>query len=167
MNLFELISEYKKIEGRKSGLLFSGGECMYLVNEKCCKAECEILCLNGICREYSEGFMIIKHGANVTVYEKYQRVLKLREVIVTYRIITDSGDICGVFTGGNEIFPAEIQSSDSRIISLIKHLISGRAEQKYTVLPELRLMQQAMSDGEVRLQENLLSTVKPLRDELN
>lgn len=167
MNWFELISEYNKIEGRKSGLLFSGGECMYLVNEKCGKAKCEILCLNGICREYSEGFLIIKHGANVTVYEKYQRVLKLREVIVTYRIITDSGDICGVFTGGNEVFPAEIQSSDSRIISLIKHLISGRAVQKYTVLPELRLMQQAMAEGEIKLQENLLSTVKPLRDELN
>ena len=111
--------------------------------------------------------MIIKHGANVTVYEKYQRILKLREVIVTYRIITDSGDICGIFTGGNEIFPAEIQSSDSRIILLIKHLISGRAVQKYTVLPELRLMQQAMAEGEMNLQENLLSTVKPLHEELH
>lgn len=167
MNLFELIDEYNKIEGRKSGLLFSSGKCMYLINEKCCKAECGILCLNGICREYSEGFLIIKHGANVTVYEKYQRVLKLREVIVTYRIITDSGDICGVFTGRNEVFPAEIQSSDSRIISLIKHLISGRAEKKYTVLPELRLMQQALAEGEINLQENLLSTVKPLREELH
>ena len=167
MNLFELIDEYNKIEGRKSGLLFSGGECMYLINEKCCKAECGILCLNGICREYSEGFLIIKHGANVTVYEKNQRVLKLREVIVTYRIITDSGDICGVFTGGNEVFPAEIQSSDSRIISLIKHLISGRTVQKYTVLPELRLMQKVMAEGEMNLQENLLSTVKLLRDELH
>lgn len=167
MNLFELIDEYNKIEGRKSGLLFSSGKCMYLINEKCCKAECGILCLNGICREYSEGFLIIKHGANVTVYEKYQRILKLREVIVTYRIITDSGDICGVFTGGNEVFPAEIQSSDSRIISLIKHIISGRAEKKYTVLPELRLMQQALAEGEINLQENLLSTVKPLREELH
>lgn len=167
MNLFELIDEYNKIEGRKNGLLFSSGKCMYLINEKCCKAECGILCLNGICREYSEGFLIIKHGANVTVYEKYQRILKLREVIVTYRIITDSGDICGVFTGGNEVFPAEIQSSDSRIISLIKHIISGRAEQKYTVLLELRLMQQALAEGEMNLQENLLSNVKPLHEELH
>ena len=167
MNLFELIDEYNKIEGRKSGLLFSSGKCMYLINEKCCKAECGILCLNGICREYSEGFLIIKHGANVTVYEKYQRVLKLREVIVTYRIITDSGDICDMFTGGNEVFPAEIQSSDSRIISLIKHLISGRAEQKYTVLLELRLMQQALAEGEMNLQENLLSNVKLLHEELH
>lgn len=166
MNLSELIDEYNKIEGRKSGLLFSSGKCMYLINEKCCKAECGILCLNGICKEYSNGFLIIKHGANVTVYEKYQRVLRLCEAIVTYRITTDSGDICGVFSGGNELFPAEIQFSDSRIISLIKHLISGREDQKYTVTPEMRLMQQVMSDGEIKLHDNLLSAVKPLRNEL-
>lgn len=167
MNLFELIDEYNKIEGRKSGLLFSGGKCMYLINAQCCQAECELLCLNGVCKEYSDGFLIIKNGANFTVYENYRRVLKLREAIVTYRIITDSGDICGIFTGGNEIFPAEIQFSDSRISTLIKHLTAGRADRKYTVLPELRLMQQVLSDGEIKLQENLLSTIKPLCEELH
>lgn len=39
--------------------------------------------------------------------------------------------------------------------------------QKYTVLPELRLMQKAMAEGEMNLQENLLSAVKLLRDELH
>lgn len=140
---------------------------MYLINEQCCQAECELLCLNGVCKEYYNGFLIIKNGANVTVYENYRRVLKLREAIVTYRIITDSGDICGIFTGGNEIFPAEIQFSDSRISTLIQHLTAGRADRKCTVLPEIQLMQQALSDGEIKLQENLLSTIKPFCEELH
>lgn len=150
----KIIKEYMMLTGTKSGIMMTGGKCVYLYNNVCCEAKCRRVLLSSdgdeVFAEYADGLFVSRCGEKFTAYKNERRLLGVRECIVLYEVPLENDPLYGVFLGGAELTLADAHFTDGRIAELIDRLLTGSHCADKAVVEEFRALEEAVRTGEIR-----------------
>lgn len=154
MDKSDIMKEYMKLTGTKSGFMMTGGKCIYLYNGVCCEAKCRRVLLRSdndeVFAEFAEGLFVSRCGAKFTAYRDSRRLLGVRECIALYEIPFENDPLYGVFSGGTEFTLADAHFTDGRIAELIDRLLVGNHDTGTVVGEEFKALDEAVRTGEVK-----------------
>lgn len=168
MEIYELLENYSAITETKSGFLMTYGKCVYLYNNVCCEATCLRVLLKAdntdILTEYADDLFISRSADKLTAYRNNRRLLKVRELIILYKIPFDDGCLHGVLAYEKDKRLMDAHFTDHRISELIDSLIIGESSANMTVIKQFKQLEDTVRSGEISALNKLYINGKKIQD---
>lgn len=170
MNPDEMIQKYLDTSCVKYGFLTCGNKSFFLLGKQCCEATLIRLTLRSESTEIStdsvENLLVTMRDECCDAYIGGKKILRLKELLISYEIPLESSPIFGVMTGGRA-FPTEsLQFSDVRIAMLINMLIDRRKAAGEYHSRELSELARSLESREVKALSRMYAAFKPIERSL-
>lgn len=170
MNPDEMIQKYLDTSCVKCGFLTCGNKSFYLFGKQCCEATLIRLTLSSESTKLStdsvENLLVTMRGECCEAYLGGKKILRLKELLISYEIPLESSPIFGIMTGGRT-FPTEsVQFSDIRIAMLINMLIDQRKAAEEYHSRELSELARSLDSHEVRALSRMYAAFRPIEKNL-
>lgn len=168
MEISELLEQYTAITETKSGILMTQGKCIYLYNNVCCEAVCRRVMLRSdsteILAEYADNLFVSRSADKLTAYRSNRRLLKVRELIILYKIPFNDGGLYGVFSYEKDKRLMDAHFTDRRISDLIDSLIIGDNSTSTAITKHFKQLEEAVRSGEISALNKLYINGKKIQD---
>lgn len=167
MNPDEMIQKYLDTSCVKCGFLTCGSKAFYLFGKQCCEANMlriELRCESTeISTESIDNILITMRDDCCVAYLGGRKILRLKELILSYEIPLESSPIFGIMTGGREFQPQSVQFSDGRISVLINALIDRRKAANEFHSKELAELAHSLESREVKALSLMFAEGRPIQ----
>lgn len=168
MEISELLEGYTTSSETKSGFLMTEGKCVYLYNNVCCETVCRRVLLRSdnteILAEYADDLFISRCAEKLTAYRNNRRLLKVRELMILYKIPFSDGGLYGVFAYKKDKRLMDAHFTDKRISDLIDSLIIGDNSTSTAITKHFKQLEEAVRSGEISALNKLYINGKKIQD---
>ena len=163
------LNHYLSLSGQKSGFLMAGGEAKYLFGNRYCPAECRLVKLktdtSDILTQYSDEMLVTVSGEKQpTVFINGKRILRLQELVLIYSVLTSSGELYGVISGGE--YPAgDFHFTEQQLCELLVTALTNKQERLRYYTSELIELKKQMENNEIKALNGLYLDGNPIEEE--
>lgn len=167
MNPDEMIQKYLDTSCVKCGFLTCGNKSFYLFGKQCCEANLLRVVIRSESAEISADsadnlLVTMRDDCCCEAYLGGKKILRLKELILSYEIPLESSPIFGMISGGRA-FPAQsVQLSNIKIAVLLNALLDRRKAADEFHSRELAELVHSLESHEVKALSRMYAAGKPI-----